>query len=398
MNQMPSRIKSLVFLGILFVQLALVNFLRFLLLLAPSRPKLVWAVGPAEVAGVARSIGRVLPSSQLFIMADHAFYSTKEMNQLQALASKLIPIELYRFFVGPFYLARISTHFSGAVYIGSRGYLVSSTDQREREFRFLKKHGRKIICVLTGSDIRSVKSMLLDSEQSGSENIANYIALVAPSLATEDHEMVIRHRCAAINTYADLVFTSPFDQKSFLRKDSRVFTPFLESKFFSEGEEKFQQLEDIVIFHSPSSPVIKGTQLVRSAISRLRNEGHQFRYIELLGVKNTVVMEALRVAHIAVNEFYAYVPGVFGVEALANKCVLVTRASHAHDPSIPGTPERAWVPTEPYKVYETLLRLLTERESLLGIAREGYNWATEHAHEESAGREFAAVVASTLDR
>ena len=148
--------------------------------------------------------------------------------------------------------------------------------------------------------------------------------------------------------------------------------------------------------HAPSSPFIKGTPLVRSAVSRLRQEGFKFEYVELQNAANSEVISHLRRAHVVLNEFYAFIPGVFGIEALANTCVVLTRASHELDPSIPGNPNSAWIPTEPYQVYDHLLWALQHPERLAAIASAGFNWALAYAHEDSGGLEFAKELGELI--
>ncbi len=382
--------------SVLFLQLGLANSIHLLLKPVFAGTNLNWAIGPVEIAGVARSIKSVLPDSEIITVSEHPFYQLSGSGFLRNSSSKGLAKQLYLFFIGAYFLAKISAQARGVVYVGNLGYLISRCDQRAREFAFLKRHGLKIVCVLTGSDIRSVTSMLQEAKESGRENIATYLALVSPSLATENHETVIQERCRVINSCADIIFTSPFDQKSFLRSDSKTLTPFLPSKLFSSSAQKFENVSEPVIVHAPSSPFIKGTPIVRSAISRLKQEGFRFEYIELQNAANSEVIGNLRRAHVVLNEFYAFIPGVFGIEALANTCVLLTRASHELDPSIPGNPNEAWIPTEPYQVYDHLLWVLQHPERMAPIASAGFNWALSYAHEDSGGLEFAKELGALI--
>lgn len=386
--------KEAFFRCIALFQILLAHILRVPLKAYYRSRKMKWAIGPVEIAGVARSISGVLEKSQKFFISSHPFYKLTKVRRSGGPSGFLK--NLFLFFWGPYLLARVSAQFEGMVYIGNLGYLVSRLDQREQEFQFLRHYGRKIVCVLTGSDIRSVSSMLRAAEESGLENIATYLAIASPQLATEAHERTIRKRCSVINNYADLIFTSPFDQRSYLREDSKTITPFLPAEQFSSNLEKFHDLEKLLLVHAPSSPVIKGTTLVRSAVRRLEQEGFDFEYMELQDVANSEVIDHLRRAHVVLNEFYAYVPGVFGIEGLANTCVVLTRASHVHDPSIPGNPNEAWIPTEPDEVYDHLLWVLQNPTKLSTIATAGYKWALDYAHETSGGLRFAEELEDLL--
>lgn len=392
-----SRLKHVFLKSVLIFQVGLAHIFRSFLRPVFARANLNWAIGPVEIAGVARSIQVVLPESEIITISKHPFYQLPKTDSVSIFSSKGIAKQIYLLFGGAYFLAKISAQFKGVVYVGNLGYLISRADERACEFSFLRRYGLKIVCVLTGSDIRSVTSMIQDAEKSGRENIASYIALVAPSLSTENHESVIQERCRVINHYADIIFTSPFDQKSYLRRDAKTLTPFLPAKLFSNHSQKFNDFSELIIVHAPSSPFIKGTPLVRSAVSRLRHEGFKFEYVELRNVANSDVIGHLRRAHVVLNEFYAFIPGVFGIEALANTCVLLTRASHEHDPSIPGNPNEAWIPTEPYQVYDNLLWALQHPERLGEIASAGFNWAQAYAHEDSGGLAFAKELSELIE-
>jgi hypothetical protein len=296
----------------------------------------------------------------------------------------------------PAILARLAHESKGFVYVGNSGYLISDTDERRAEFRFLKSRNKKLVTVLVGSDIRSVLAMQSETVESGVESIADYIALQNPKLASLEHEATIRQRCDVINEYSDQIFSVPRDQKSYLREDAMPIQIFLPQSVFSEAEGKFRSIEIPRILHAPSSPFIKGTPLVRAAIARLRKEGFKFDYLEFSNSNNQDLLEEIRQSHIVLNEFYAFVPGMLGIEALANKCVLLTRASKDLEPTLPGNPEEAWIPTEPYEIYDKLNILLRNPEKWLDQARRGYDWALHFAAENSQGKEFARTIGKLI--
>jgi hypothetical protein len=234
--------------------------------------------------------------------------------------------------------------------------------------------------------------MLSESARTGIESIADYIALQNPKFASPEHEKTIQERCKVINKYSDQIFSIPRDQKSYLREDTIPIHIFLPQSTFSESEEKFENLQLPRILHAPSSPFIKGTPLVRAAIARLRKEGFQFEYSEFSQANNEDLLKEIRRSHIVLNEFYAFVPGMLGIEALASKCVLLTRASKELEPTLPGDPTQAWIPTEPYEIYDKLANLLRDPDSWLDQARKGFSWALEFAAENSQGKEFARTI------
>jgi len=345
-----------------------------------------WVIGPNEIAGVSRSISSAVPNSKLINLTPDKFFSSTDQK----------PSPAPKLWQTPKILARLAHDCRGFVYVGSSGYLLSSVDERSAEFRFLKRINRKIVAVLVGSDIRSVKAMNKESSRTGAESIADYIALQNPFFASDQHEEIIVRRCSVINQFADQIFSVPRDQMSYLRSDSIPLQVFLPIHIFSDSEDKFMNTKVPIILHAPSSPFIKGTPLVRAAIARLRSEGFMFDYQEFSSASNEDLLTSLRSAHIVLNEFYAFVPGMLGIEALASKCVLITRASKELEPTLPGDPTQAWIPTEPYEIYDKLANLLRDPDSWLDQARKGFNWALEFAAENSQGKEFARTIGKLL--
>ncbi|RRV29811.1 hypothetical protein EGJ23_02400 [Pseudomonas sp. o96-267] len=151
-------------------------------------------------------------------------------------------------------------------------------------------------------------------------------------------------------------------------------------------------MQQLVIVHAPSSPLIKGTPLVRAAIKKLRLEGYQFEYIELIGVPHSTVIETLKRAHIVLNEFYAFVPGVFGVEAMAANAVLLTSADKEIEPTLFEGANDAWVVTPYWMIYERLKQQLDHPEALQLQAEKGSEWVRRYCSYTSSSACFRAAV------
>ena len=131
---------------------------------------------------------------------------------------------------------------------------------------------------------------------------------------------------------------------------------------------------------------------MRAAISRLRREGFKFTYVELIGVPNQVVLEELRSAHIALNEFYAFVPGLFGVEAMAAHCALLTAADEDIEPDLPRGSNNAWLVTRPYEIYDHLKLLLGNPELMKRYADSGFEWATRYAAQSQSSQRLREIL------
>ena len=160
--------------------------------------------------------------------------------------------------------------------------------------------------------------------------------------------------------------------------------------------EKWLKPEKLVVVHAPSSPIIKGTPLVRAAIKKLQLEGYDFEYVELIGVPNVVVLNELKRAHIILNEFYAFVPGVFGIEAMSNNAVLLCSADRRIEPTLFEGANEAWVVTPYWLIYDKLKEVLDSPiDQLKRQADEGTLWARKYCTY-SFSREYLNSVISEI--
>jgi hypothetical protein len=280
----------------------------------------------------------------------------------------------------------------GFVYVGPQGFLDAGHDHREHEFRFLKRHGCRVVCYFTGNDIRSPKLMRELEEKTGRPNLGTYLSEVDPVFTTDAYDDLKRKVADVANRYADAVFNADVDQRGYLKPGAHPFLYFYPGEEILDSFEKFSRLDCPVIVHAPSSPILKGTQLVRAAITQLRTEGYVFEYVELIKVPNAQVKQALSRAHIALNEFYASMPGVFSVESMAAGCAVLTSADETVEPQLPPGSNRAWIVTAHYQVTTNLRALLDHPERMEPQARAGNAWVREHAAASKTGPQFARML------
>jgi hypothetical protein len=204
---------------------------------------------------------------------------------------------------------------------------------------------------------------------------------------------------ASADDYADHIFNAPVDQISYLRREVHPFIYFYPDSGFKRNDDKFAEIVRVKVVHGPSSPLIKGTPLVRAAIKKLQMEGYDFEYKELIGVSNLVMLEALVDAHVVLNEFYAFVPGLFGVEAMASHCALMTSADDRIETVLPCGANDAWMVTEYWNIYDNLKQLLNNHALIKQYADAGFKWASDHcSYQKSADRLKALLdTPSALD-
>ncbi|WP_431279755.1 hypothetical protein [Leifsonia poae] len=155
-------------------------------------------------------------------------------------------VGLRRVVWAPLELARLMVLARGFIYVGSTGFLLDQFDQRRFEMAFLKKHGLKIVCYWTGSDIRSTRKMNELEKRTGLANISTYIALVNPVFGTDRHEDTLRRIAAVADEYADAMFNNGTDHLSYLTRPTEPFLYFIPDEEFATDSTKFESL-------SPSS-------------------------------------------------------------------------------------------------------------------------------------------------
>jgi hypothetical protein len=354
-----------------------------------TRKEVDWIVGPYEVASLVYTMARALPSAESVVLARHPFYSFDYDWQPQPGVGRVRAV-LRAWLLGPAILGHLAVRAQGFVYVSAEGFLNAAHDQRHYEFRFLKQRGLRVVCFFTGSDIRSPKLMKELEVKTGKPNLGTYLREVDRVFASDHYDEVKRAIANAANAYADVVFTADVDQRGYLTVPTHPCLYFFPDDEVATSFGKFAAFEPIVIVHAPSSPIIKGTQLVRAAIAELRAEGYSFEYVELTGRANADVKVALERAHISLNEFYSSVPGVFGVESLAAGCALLTSADEADEPQLPPGSNQAWVVTAHHQVTTNLRWLLDHPGELEAQARAGVAWVRENA--------AASVTGPALDR
>lgn len=339
--------------------------------------KIEWVIGTAEVANYLFLISQILKSNKSVCLYGNKFYSHEYSYSVKSewsLIKNLIII-----FYGPLLLGYLTNKANNFFYIGGSGFLLSAIDGRNFEFSFLKKRSKRVHCYFVGSEIRSAKLLDELSKKLKIDVISSYQKLINPDIASPLAEKQRQMLAQSADNYASTIFNAPTDQISYIKSEVKPFIYIYPDENFSRNENKFENLKSIKIVHAPSSPLIKGTPLVRAAIKKLKDEGYQFEYKELMGIPNEELIQELREAHIVLNEFYAFVPGQFGVEAMASYCALLTSADELIETTLSKGSNKAWLVTRYYEIYENLKDLLDCPEKIKTIADSGYVWAQENA-------------------
>lgn len=351
----------------------------FFYLTSFNKKKIQWVIGVDEIASVIFRLSKCIDNSYSVNFTPHLFYEKFTYN---------FNIHKYRSIYGPIILGKLINRASGFLYIWSTGFLINNIDNREFEFNFIKSKNKKIVCYFCGNDIRSPRLMLNFQKQSGLENICTYLPQLSPHLLSDSYDKKIRSVAFISEKYSDIIFSTSVDQMSYFTKPTKPFIYVYPDEKIIRNDSKFQNLENLKIVHAPSSPIIKGTPLVRAAIAKLKCEGYSFEYIELINVPNDRVLDELKNAHIVLNQFYAFVPGIFGVEAMSSHCALLTSADESIETDLPIGSNKAWVVTRYFEIYDNLKKLLDNTQLIKPQADAGYSWVKKYAAMSSSGEKL----------
>lgn len=359
----------------------------------PSLPPITWVIGANEVASMVKQLREVLPGSFTYMKFAHPFYGDdydycpKQPETRLAHAWRLWIVE-------PALFARLARSATGFIYLSDVGYLTIYEDYRAFEFAYLRSRGVKVVCYFTGTDIRSPKLMLEQIQESGNAHLALFLGDVAPNTRSPEFEYSRKRNAEIAEEYANAIFTFPIDQKGYFTRPTLPFQYFIDDNRVLSDLDKFDAPERVVILHAPSNPILKGTALVRAAVEQLAGEGFSFEYVELTDSPHDQVIEQLKRSHIVLNQFYSYVPGVFGIEAMAAGCVVMMSADCEIETALPSGSNTAWVVTKHWQVADNLRDLLQSPGQWRAQALAGQDWLRQHAVSSVSGRRLREILSN----
>jgi len=337
-----------------------------------------WVIGTYEIANQINLIQNIFESSVSVSLNKHPLYENvyDYTDKSNFILCRLIyrPILLA-------YLSASSTHF---FYIWHLGFL----RDRNNEFKFLKNKNKKIVCLFVGNDIRSLKLTHEYGQKYGIDLWGSYDEKKEDLFYDNEKRKIAK----SADKYADLIFSAPMDQMSYLNSKLFPWVYTYDKKKFNRRDDKFQNIEKIKICHAPTNPINKGTPLVRAAIKKLQAKGYVFEYIEAKNMPNEVLLEHLRSTHIVLNQFYAFSPGLFGVESMANHTAVLMSADSSIETTLPQDSKDAWMITRYWEVYDNLKYLLDNPEQIQYYADKGYDFAYKHYTYEAARESIQAVL------
>jgi hypothetical protein len=337
-----------------------------------------YVVGMEEIAGLLTAISDALDDVVTVSLASNPLYDRRYDIQFDVRGRWSLYKRVRRLVVGPWVMGRLAARRRTFIYVGAEGFLLSLVDGRDRELAFLRERGRTVVCYFTGSDIRSHPLLNEFGRQLGRDVLTTYEPLVSPGIASEAADLHRQNLAAVAERRAHIIFNAPVDQMSYFERPTEPGLYFFPDERIGRQPEKWRDVSRPVVVHAPTSPVIKGTPLVRAAVKALKERGYEFEYIELTNRPNTEVLAALERAHVLLGHFYQFIPGIVGLEALAANCVLLTSADRSIEPSLPPGANDAWVVTPYWRVFDNLKAVLDNLDTMQSQADRGTAWVKVH--------------------
>ena len=178
----------------------------------------------------------------------------------------------------------------------------------------LKFLNKKIIMIHNGSDVRwwpSFHQMLLFKYQRYS--YCPSMNDIKSSSLSRTLETIRRSE-----KYSNLLISN---------KDSNIFgiKPYLEFLppiNISDYYYKIPKNRSVVIVHSPSFKLAKGTPVIRNVINRLKKDGYSFKYKEIVNQPHDEVKKILSNADILIEQIGQIIVGKNALEGLASGCLV----------------------------------------------------------------------------
>lgn len=190
-------------------------------------------------------------------------------------------------------------------------YLWNGIATDESDLVLFRQKGKKIITWFVGDDVRDYPTMQKQF------NIKNnfYDGYFKKSFKELLNKLRMHEK------YSDIIYSVPDQASLALRPYHHLQIPIQATRF----NFKITGNKEPVVVHIPSSPQIKGTEIIRKVIHDLKSEGLVFSYKELINIPNKKVLEELSNADILVDELFLHGPGVLSFEAMASGCAVATR-------------------------------------------------------------------------
>lgn len=248
----------------------------------------------------------------------------------------------------------------------------------------LKKMGKKVGVVVTGSDLRSYQLLLDDLEGAGLYTHSYYISEYVES-GWPINEEANEFKANRIQKHSDCVFARPMSAQ-YLQQHESYTVPIDPDELIFKAKADTEPL----VVHAPTSTGLKGSEYVREAIEILQDQGYEFRFMMVENMLNGELRDLLTDTNIVIDQLLLPGHGTLAVEAMATGNAVLGSAV----PEFNGHPEDLpVVTTTPETIVENLRYLLENPDERYKLQKEGRRYIEGHHHY----KDIASDMLASLD-
>lgn len=190
-----------------------------------------------------------------------------------------------------------------------------------KDFKLLKKLGKRIVCVFLGDDVRYWYAYTQEAELLGTDgDVRPYLDDVL-RYRGHDYLSTKLKTVQQAEKYAEVILGLPDCAQLQTKPYMRANLPLHLSDVGCEIHDR----EVPLVLHAPSERGNKGTKYVLEAIEQLRSEGIAFEFRLIERLPNTQLCKILVESDIVVDQLYSETVATLALEAMAAGNVVLAR-------------------------------------------------------------------------
>jgi len=263
-----------------------------------------------------------------------------------------------------------------------------SISGKPREFKLMRKLGKKLVFVFHGSDIRPAYLNGAIWQRGG-------VGLAAIRKLVKYQKRIVRDA----ERFADLIvcwsgITHFFSKPVVLHEHIGFPLSSWSELQGAMGLPESKKTEVTRVLHSPSSTVAKGTVEIESVISSLQASGLQLIYERLSGVPNSAVIAKIKQVDFVIDQLYAdSAAGVFAAESsLLGKAVVIGVIDKDWFCEFLGTSTPPTCIIHPIDLEREIRKLSTDVEYRLKRASAAQSYFGHLWNPENVARNYASLL------
>lgn len=231
----------------------------------------------------------------------------------------------------------------------------------EKLLNFLKSNSIPIITLFLGSEIRDYR------EFTKKYNITRW---VFPPKYYQISALKKINKLRLHEKYSTQIYSVPDQSIHATRPYRHLQLPFQVDKFYFNIPKR----EHPVVIHCPSEPYIKGTDVIKDTLNKLKLEGVIFEFEYVSNIPHNELLLKLANADVLVDEIILHGPGLLGFEGMFSGCAVATK--YLYDSPSSFRPPILAIDEE--NIYEKLKLLLTNKKLRIELAKKGRDYALKN--------------------